>query len=90
MDGQLCYQADVDSLMDEVVDKKKAVFEGLMFLLDYNKKRMVDVSKEQASFNLKKEGPEDIVMYIGTIGKNVGGFAKNINMLSNPLNLQVV
>ena len=70
MDGQLCYQADVESLNDTYLDKKKAVTEGLMFLLDYNENRMVEVRGEQSSATLKKDSHEDFILYIGTIGKN--------------------
>ena len=71
MDGQLCYQADLESLRDEVedkkatvVDKKKVVTEGLVFWLDYNENRMVEEGGKQ------KDGHEDAVIHIGTIGKN--------------------
>ena len=70
MDGQLCYQADVEKRLreeeerlnktrDEVVDKRKAVTEGLVFVLDYNENRMVDVGSYE----------DDSVILIGTIGK---------------------
>ena len=71
VDGQLCYQADVESRLDEVedkkknvVDKKKIVTEGLVFWLDYNENRMVEEVGKQ------KDGHEDAVIHIGTIGKN--------------------
>ena len=72
VDGQLCYQADVEKRLreeeerlnktkDEVVDKKKIVDEGLVFVLDYNKNRMVEVGM--------KDRHKDVILYIGTIGK---------------------
>ena len=67
VDGQLCYQADVDRFRDKVKDKKKAVTEGLVFVLDYNENRMVEVGGEQYSSTKKKE---DHILYIGTIGKS--------------------
>ena len=67
MDGQLCYQADVESLLDEDnktkvvdnVDREKFVTKGLFFVLDYNENRMVDVGSHE----------DDGVILIGTIGK---------------------
>ena len=67
MDGQLCYQADVDRLLDEdnktkvveKVDMEKFVTKGLFFVLDYNENRMVDVGSYE----------DDGVILIGTIGK---------------------
>ena len=72
LDGQLCYQADVNKLREKV-DKKKMVTEGLVFLLDYNENRMVGFDEEikNDSFLLgKKEGQGDALVYIETIGKN--------------------
>ena len=69
VDGQLCYQADVDRFRDKVKDKRKAVTEGLVFLLDYNENRMVEVRGKQYSSTKKKE---DHILYIGTIGKSLG------------------
>ena len=80
MDGQLCYEADVEKRLreeeerlnktrDEVVDKRKAVTEGLVFVLDYNENRMVDVGGMEYSSTKKKE---DHILYIGTIGKSLG------------------
>ena len=68
LDGQLCYQADVDKLREKV-DKKKMVTEGLVFLLDYNENRMVEVGGKQYSSTKKKR---DHILYIGTIGKSLG------------------
>ena len=73
MDGQLCYQADVESLLEDnktkVVDKKKIVTEGLVFWLDYNENRMVEEVGEQSSTLGIKDKYENVIMYIGTIGK---------------------
>ena len=73
MDGQLCYQADVDRLRDNVVDKKKIVSEGLVFLLDYNENRMV----QQSFSSRKKKVHNDHAVYFGTVGK--GSFYKYEN-----------
>ena len=70
MDGQLCYQADVDKFRDKVVDEKKVVTEGLVLMLDYNENRMVEEVREQSSALGIKDKHENIIMYIGTIGKN--------------------
>ena len=86
MDGQLCYQADVESRLDEVedkkkkvVDKKKIVTEGLVFWLDYNENRMVEVSKEKFSIILKKDGHDNAIIHIGTMGKsNLSSFAPKV------------
>ena len=69
VDGQLCYQADVEKFRDKVKDKKKAVTEGLVFWLDYNENRMVEVGREQSSANFIKDSHEDVILHIGTIGK---------------------
>ena len=73
VDGQLCYQADVESLLEDnktkVVDKKKIVTEGLVFWLDYNENRMVEEVGEQSSTLGIKDKYENVIMYIGTIGK---------------------
>ena len=78
MDGQLCYKADVESLLEDnktkVVDKKKMVTEGLVFWLDYNENRMVEEVGEQSSDLGIKDKYENVIMYIGTIGKNKGLF----------------
>ena len=58
VDGQLCYQADVDRFRDKV-DMEKIVTKGLFFVLDYNENRMVDVGSYE----------DDGVILIGTIGK---------------------
>ena len=80
LDGQLCYQADVNKLREKV-DKKKMVTEGLVFLLDYNENRMVEVEHEEDmkddSFLLgKKEGQENALIYIETVGKNCSLISK--------------
>ena len=86
MDGQLCYQADVESLLDEVedktkkvVDKKKIVTEGLVFFLDYNENRMVEVGKEKFSTTSKKDSHDNVIILIGTIGKsNLSSFVPKV------------
>ena len=54
LEGELCYQADVNNLREET-DKEKIVTEGFMFMLDYNEDKNVeeeevkDVDKERKS-----------------------------------------
>ena len=85
MDGQLCYQADVEKRLreeeerlnktrDEVVDKRKAVTEGLVFLLDYNENRMVESGValdigEDSSLIGRREVDKDMILYVETVGK---------------------
>ena len=72
LDGQLCYQADVDKFSD-LVDKKKMVTEGFVFLLDYNEDRMVNeglenrADKDLSSFGRKED--KDVMIYADTIGE---------------------
>ena len=73
-DGQLCYQADLNRIKDQV-DKKMMVTKGFVFLLDYNENRDVkenyDEDMKDRSLPLdKKEGHEDALIYIETVGKN--------------------
>ena len=75
LDGQLCYQADLNSIRDQV-DKKMMVTKGFVFLLDYNENRNVrenyDENMKERSLPLdKKEGHEDAMIYIETLGKNI-------------------
>ena len=72
LDGQLCYQADLDRFRN-MVDKKKIATEGFVFLLDYNENRMVD------SFLLQKNEKEAMI-YVQTIAEN--------NKLSKPQTLR--
>ena len=74
MDGQLCYQADVERFRDKVEDKKKVVTEGLVFWLDYNENRMVESVRnigmdEDSSLLGKKEQHEDAMIYVETVGR---------------------
>ena len=66
LDGQLCYQADLDRFRN-MVDKKKIATEGFVFLLDYNENRMVDNGEH--SFLLQKNDKEAMI-YVQTIGEN--------------------
>ena len=74
LDGQLCYQADLDKFNDEVkVNKKKMLTEGFVFLLDYNEDRMVNegvenrVDKDLSSIGRKDD--KDVMIYADTIGE---------------------
>ena len=74
LDGQLCYQADLDRIKDQV-DKKMMVTKGFVFLLDYNENRNVrenygEDMKERYLPLDKKKGQEDALVYIETVGKN--------------------
>ena len=85
VDGQLCYQADVERFRDEV-EKRKIVSEGLVLLLDYNEDRMVEVSggnqnkQESSSLLAKKKGHEDVVIYVETVGENYKLKSKGITL----------
>ena len=76
LEGQLCYQADLNALMDRV-DRENIAAEGFMFLLDYNLDRMVDIggseknSDEELSILAKEAMQNDQAMiYIETLGTN--------------------
>ena len=74
LDGQLCYQADLNRIRDQV-DKKRMVTEGFVFLLDYNENRMVEESDdenimEEYTLLSKKEEHEDAMIYVETVGNN--------------------
>ena len=74
VEGQLCYQADLDRVRDEV-EREKIVSEGFVFLMDYNEDRMVEVSgmdqnmEEGSSLLGKKKSHEDAMIYVETVGK---------------------
>ena len=66
VEGQLCYQADVDRFRDEV-EREKIVSEGFVFLLDYNEDRMGTVGVVEEDM---EEGNADAMIYVETVGKN--------------------
>ena len=73
MDGRLCYQADVNKFRNKV-DRKKMVTEGLVFVLDYNENRMVNLGekkniKKNRILLGKKERGDDAMIYVEAIGK---------------------
>ena len=73
LDGQLCYQADLNRIRDQV-DKKRMVTEGFVFHLDYNENRMVEAGmdmdiKEDSVLLGKRKGYEDAMIYIETVGE---------------------
>ena len=76
LDGQLCYQADLDRFRN-MVDKKEIATEGFVFLLDYNENRMLDNGED--NFLLQKNEKEAMI-YVQTIGEN--------NKLSKPQTLR--
>ena len=78
VDGQICYQADVDVALDKIrdlVDKRKIATDGFVMLLDYNENRRVDLGTDM---DIREETPplgkrvkdKDIKLYIETVGKN--------------------
>ena len=76
LDGELCYQADVNVLSDRV-DRNKIASEGFVFLLDYNSDRMASVQQgdektgDEAPMFEKDHGNRDQAMiYIETLGIN--------------------
>ena len=86
LDGQLCYQADLDRIRDQV-DEKMMVTEGFVFLLDYNEDRNVkenddDKRMEGSTLLCKKEEHDDALIYVETVGKN-----NNITYRISSLNL---
>ena len=80
LDGQLCYQADLDRFRN-MVDKKKIATEGFVFLLDYNENRMLnegyDKDNGEDSF---RNNEKEAMIYVQTIGEN--------NKLSKPQTLR--
>ena len=74
LDGQLCYQADLDRIRDQV-DEKMMVTEGFVFLLDYNEDRNVKENDDEermegSTLLCKKEEHDDALIYVETVGKN--------------------
>ena len=74
VDGQICYQADVDRFRHEV-DSKQIMSEGFVFLMDYNKNRMVESGGMNQNIQEgyqplgKKEVTADAMIYVETVGK---------------------
>ena len=77
LEGQLCYQADVNSLRGKV-DRNEMVTEGFTFMLDYNKARMVDSGRDAFSTSKElgllthaksSEATEEALIYVETLGK---------------------
>ena len=77
IEGQLCYQVDVNQFMNQI-DRKKLMSHGLVFMMDYNNNRMgphinsewdkdmiYDVLDEEQNKNSKDEA----LIFIETIGK---------------------
>ena len=74
LDGELCYQADVNELRERV-DRNKIASEGFVFLLDYNSDRMASVQQgdektvDEVPMFEKDHGNRDQAMiYIETLG----------------------
>ena len=64
LDGQLCYQVDVNDLRNKV-DKKKMASNGIVLLLDYNFERTVKLEEEE-----RNENKGEARIYIETLGNN--------------------
>ena len=89
LDGQLCYKADLNSIRDQV-DEKMMVTKGFVFLLDYNENRNVkenyDEDMKERSLPLdKKEGHEDALIYLETVGKNISSVYRSFILFLNLL-----
>ena len=73
LDGQRCYQVDVNELRNKV-DKKKMASQGIELLLDYNFDRMVRLAGEEGSTLeiLEENYPTKnaAMIYIETLGNN--------------------
>ena len=87
LDGELCYQADLNRIKDQV-DKKMMVTEGFVFLLDYNeywnvKENDDEELMEGSKLLSKKEGREDALIYVETIGKYDNPGNGNFYSISN-------
>ena len=66
--GQLCYQADLNTVRERV-DRKKAATEGFVFLLDYNLDRVggmskADMERDQARIYIETLGKKFLKAYI--------------------------
>jgi hypothetical protein len=76
VDGQLCYQVDVNELKNRV-DKNKVAYEGIEFLLDYNFDRMVNFKEDKnhtvedsSAMEENNKNMKEAMIYIDTLGKN--------------------
>ena len=80
LDGQLCYQADLDRFRNKV-EKKKIATEGFLFLLDYNENRMLDevYDEDNGEDSSLRKNEKDAMIYVETMGEN--------NKLSKPQTL---
>ena len=58
IEGQLCYQIDVNEVKDQI-DVKKAIQHGLIFVMDYNEDKMIteniSVSEEKPNKELHEK-----------------------------------
>ena len=81
LDGQLCYQANLDRFRNKV-EKKKIATEGFLFLLDYNENRMLDevYDEDIGEDSSLRKNKNDAMIYVETIGEN--------NKLSKPQTLR--
>ena len=77
LDGQLCYQADLNRLKNQI-NPKKMKSHGFSFLMDYNRHRMgpdvnYGISDTTAEENISEEDDEEenvneAMVYIETLG----------------------
>ena len=77
LEGQLCYQVDVNQFMNQI-DRKKLMSHGLVFMMDYNSNRMGphrdtqwDTDMEYEAFDEEEheDSKHDAIIYVETIGK---------------------
>ena len=78
LDGQHCYQVDVNEVKDQV-DVKKAVKHGLLIIMDFNQDRMITENSAELNGHLENN-PDALIMkkkdnelaakiYIETLGR---------------------
>ena len=67
--GQVCYQLDLQDVKDKVTFKK-GVMNGLTFVMDYNKEKMVNNPSEKPELKHVegKLSKEEATIYVDTLG----------------------
>ena len=77
LEGQLCYQVDVNQFMNQI-DRKKLMSHGLVFMMDYNSNWMgplrntqwdTDMEYEVFDEEENEDSNHDAIIYVKTIGK---------------------
>ena len=76
MEGRLCYQVDVNDIMNQV-DTKKLSTHGLAFMMDYNEDRLgldtdseldTSIAKDIVDMHEKDYTKNEAMIYIETLG----------------------